>query len=413
MRKLWEVALNDLRVLFADRSVWIGMLIVPVALIFFIGLANGGFGSTGPASITVDLYNNDNSELSARFIEELRTVNSTLHLCPLDGGESCGNQLTPEESLLRLRGNNTSAIIIIPAGFGESALSGEPVNITYQSQEALGQPSAVSQAVQAAVLRVGGASVAARIGIEVFENSGVPFEFADETDRETFQQAVYDRASEIWTDLPPVVDFKLSAEDDGTASSGFSQSVPGIGTMYVMGNVMIGAILLLIERKQWTLQRLISMPVSAQQVIGGKMLARFITGMFQYAIAFGFGFLLGVRYGNSPLAILAIMVAFTLCSTALAFLLATFINTEQQGGVVLNLVILILAPLGGAWWPLEIVPQWMQVIGHISPIAWAMDGFRAVIFNGGGLPEVVVPVGVLLAITAVLFFIAVRRFKYE
>jgi ABC-2 type transport system permease protein len=417
MRKLWEVAINDLRVFFAESGVWISVVIIPVVLIFFIGLANGGFGSSGPAAINVDLYDNDNSELSARFVEDLRAVNKTLRLCPIDDGEGdpCAvgeNELTPETSIERVRSGATSAIITIPAGFGESALNGQPVNIGYQSQETIGQPSAVLQAVQAAVQRVGGASVAARVSVDVFENSGVEFEFADEADRENFQQAVYDRASTIWSGLPESVDFRLSAQE-GSTNSGFAQSVPGIGTMYVMGNVMVGAILLLTERKQWTLQRLISMPVSAQQVIGGKMLARFIIGMVQYAIAFGFGLLLGVRYGQSPLAILAIMVAFTLCSTALTLLLATFIKTEQQGAVILNLAILVLAPLGGAWWPLEIVPEWMRIVGHISPIAWAMDGFRSVIFNGGGLAEVALPVGVLLGATVVLFFLAVRRFKYE
>lgn len=413
MRKLWEVALNDLRVTFADRSIWIGILVVPIGIIFFIGLANGGFGSNEQAAINVDVYDNDNSTLSAQLIEELRAVNSTLRLCPLDNGEGdpCGvgeEALTPEDSVERVRDGATNAVITIPAGFGEMALAGELINIGYQSEETLGQPSAVLQALQAAAQRVGGASVAARVGAEVYEEGG--FAFADEAERDAFQQNVYERADQIWAGLPATVNFQMSG---GSSTSGFSQSVPGIGTMYVMGNVLIGSILLVLERKQWTLQRLITMPVSAQQVIGGKMLARFIIGMIQYAIAFGFGFLLGVRYGNSPLAIIAIMLAFTLCSTALALLLATFIKTEQQGGVLLNLVILILAPLGGAWWPLEIVPQWMQVVGHISPIAWAMDGFRSVIFNGGGLPDVVVPVGVLLALTAVMFLIAVRRFKYE
>lgn len=418
MQKIWNVALNDLRVTFADRTVWISLVLLPVVLIFVIGLANGGFGSSEAPRINVDVFDNDNGVLSAQFIEELRSANPTLRLCPMDNDESdpCGldgAELQPETAEQRLRDNQISGVITIPAGFGEKALGGEPVSIEYLSDRNITEPSPVLQAIQAVIQRIGGASAAARIGVDVFEDAG--FEFADASDRATFKQAVYDRADEIWAGLPETVDFRLSAQQDAEAASpsGFSQSVPGIGSMYVMGNVMVGALVLLTERKQWTLQRLMSMPVSGQQVIAGKMLARFIMGLIQYGVAFGFGLLLGVRFGDSPLAIITIMVAFTLCSTAFALLLATFVTSEQQAGVLLNLVILVLAPLGGAWWPLEIVPQWMQTVGHISPIAWAMDGFRAVIFNNGGLAEVVAPVGVLLVMTAVLFLLAIRRFKYE
>src|SRR5690606_41999788 len=44
---------------------------------------------------------------------------------------------------------------------------------------------------------------------------------------------------------------------------------------------------------------------------------------------------------------------------------------------------LTFASLGGAWWPLEIVPRYMQQIGHLSPIAWAMDAFRDLLFYQG------------------------------
>jgi ABC-2 type transport system permease protein len=414
MSKLLSIAINDLRVMFADRGMWLQIVAIPVVIAFFIGLANGGFGSGEPAPLVVDVFDNDGGDLAAQFLTDLRTANGNLVLCPIDNADdSCKlgeAALTEEIAQTRLNDGVTSAIIEIPAGFSTQALAGEPTEIIYRSKETLGQTSPVLSAVQAVTQRVSGAVVAAKVGAGVFENSGLDFKFADDADRAAFEKAVYDRATNIWAGLPPAVQYSESARQQ---TSGFSQSIPGIATMYVMANVLVGAIILITERKQWTLQRLIMMPVSREQVIGGKMLARFVTGMIQYAVLFVFGFILGVRYGNSPLAIVLVMIVFTLCATAMSLLLATFVTTEQQAGVALNLAILTLAPLGGAWWPLEIMPQWMQVVGHISPIAWAMEGFRAVIFHGGGLREVIVPSLVLLAITAVCFAFAVRRFKYE
>lgn len=411
MRKLLSVALNDLRVLFADRGIVLQIAVIPVVIAFFIGLANGGFGAGEPAPLLVDVFDNDGGELAAQFLTDLRGADPNLILCPMDG-DACklDGELNDGNAQTRLNSGTTSAIIEIPARFSVQALAGEPTEIIYRSKETLGQVSPVLSAVQAVTQRVVGAVVAAKVGTDVFENSGPEFRFAGDEDRAGFEKAVYNRATEIWAGLPPAVNYSESARQQ---TSGFSQSIPGIATMYVMANVMVGAIILITERKQWTLQRLIMMPVSRAQVLGGKMLARFVTGMIQYAVLFAFGFILGVRYGNSPLAIVLVMVVFTLCSTAMSMLLGTFVTTEQQAGVALNLVILTLAPLGGAWWPLEIMPQWMQTIGHLSPIAWAMEGFRAVIFRGGGLQEVVTPMLVLLALTAVCFMIAIRRFKYE
>ena len=75
------------------------------------------------------------------------------------------------------------------------------------------------------------------------------------------------------------------------------------------------------------------------------------------------------------------------------------VSATQATGVTLFLT-LTLAPLGGAWWSLEIVPAWMRTVGHISPVAWAMDGFRSLMFESGGVATVAVPILVLLGMTA-------------
>lgn len=419
MTKLWHVTLNDLRVTFNEKGIWVNLVVIPIVLIFIIGLVNGGAGGGGGRVVVrVDVFDNDNSPLAARFLDELRAVNETLVLCPMDNDEDdicqlSGAELTLEAAQSRLENNQVRAIVSIPAGFAGDILAGEPVAIEYRSQDDPTQPGPVLQSVQAVTQRTGAAAVAARVALSVYENSGVPFRFSSDTDRENFQQAVYDRASAIWDSLPQTVTYTQTIAQDNT-TSGFSQSVPGMGTMYVMFTVLAGTFILLRERKQWTLQRLIMMPVTPGQVIGGKMLARFIMGMIQYSVAFGFGILvLRVPLGNNPAALVLVMAAFATCMTALAFLLATVVRSEMQANSMITLIALTLAPLGGAWWPLEIVPEWMRTVGHISPVAWAMDGFNTIIYRSGGVGDVLLPVAVLLGAALVMFFIAVRRFRYD
>ena len=98
-------------------------------------------------------------------------------------------------------------------------------------------------------------------------------------------------------------------------------------------------------------------------------------------------------------------------NTAAAFALAIYMQNEEQAAGIARLLGLTLAPLGGAWWPLEIVPGFMQTIGQISPIAWAMQGFRALMFNQGTLVTVLPQVGILLAVAVLLFVVGIRGFR--
>jgi ABC-2 type transport system permease protein len=111
-------------------------------------------------------------------------------------------------------------------------------------------------------------------------------------------------------------------------------------------------------------------------------------------------------------ALVLIMVSFTLCMTALTLALTTVLRTVAQATGITLFITLTLAPLGGAWWPLEIVPAWMRAVGHISPVAWAMDGFRSLLFESGNLSTVAVPILVLLGMTVVFFVIGATRFRF-
>jgi ABC-2 type transport system permease protein len=70
----------------------------------------------------------------------------------------------------------------------------------------------------------------------------------------------------------------------------------------------------------------------------------------------------------------------------------------------------VFAGLGGAWVPLEVTGATFQAIGHISPIAWAMDGFKNVVIRGLGIESVVLPASALIGYAGVFFALAAWRF---
>ncbi|MEZ4659183.1 MAG: ABC transporter permease [Caldilineaceae bacterium] len=133
--------------------------------------------------------------------------------------------------------------------------------------------------------------------------------------------------------------------------------------------------------------------------------------MIQFLVIFAVGLIVGLDFGARPFLLFPIMIAFVLCITALAFAIAPWVKSEGQAGGIARLLALALAPLGGAWWPLDIVPDFMRMIGHLSPVAWAMDAFHDIMWYSGGLTEIRPELAVLLGAAAVLFGIGVRSFR--
>jgi ABC-2 type transport system permease protein len=417
MRRALAITANDLRIFFLNRGNLISLIVIPVALALVIGaFLPGGSEGDGTAQVRVDIIDHDHSALSTQFIETLRQVNDSLLLCPMDAERgNCqleeGIELDTAQARERVEAGASLAMIEIPADFGARLRAFEPVEIRYLSDEDLTAPGFIRQAVEAAIQRTNGAVVASRVGSQAVTSlSDISVK-----NQSAFAQRVYDRAAGLWESNPVETRYELTAQTPGEDSgmrSGFQQSVPGMATMYVMSTVFGGMVALVGERKQWTLQRLVVMPVSRTQFLGGKILARFSLGMIQFVVVFAVGILLGLDFGDDPLAVVLIMLSYTLAVTALSFALGTQLETEAQAGGLAQLLVLTLAPLGGAWWPIEVVPDFLRVIGHVSPVAWAMDGFHSLMFYNGDLSTVLVPIGVLLGITVASFGVGIWRFKY-
>jgi ABC-2 type transport system permease protein len=425
MRNALLIAWNDLRVFFADRENLFGLILMPVVLTVILGGAFGG-NANATVRLRVDLLDLDNTPQSQQFIQAIKAANQTIWFCPLEDGQAtftcdftANAEYTLELGQQRVSERETNALIVIPAGYGAALQAFTPLSIDYYSLADATTGDIVLTAVQTAAQQVNSAIVAARVGVAVgvaFGTAELPT-FADAAARETFTQQVYTQAQTLLAAQPLTVTYtiaQIAPEDRPIAQTqGFGQSVPGIGSMFVMFTVFGGLFLLIRERKQWTLQRLVILPISRAEILGGKMIAYFTLGMIQYVIVFSVGFATGTDFGNDPLAIFLMMVSFVACITALTMALATFLTTEGQANGLSFLLSMTFAPLGGAWWPAEIMPPFMQAIGRLSPVSWAMEGFREVIFFGGGLPDVLFPAAVLWGMAAVFFVIGVRGFRYE
>jgi ABC-2 type transport system permease protein len=74
---------------------------------------------------------------------------------------------------------------------------------------------------------------------------------------------------------------------------------------------------------------------------------------------------------------------------------------------------MVMALLGGCWWPLELFPQVLQQVVRVLPTTWAMQGFTDLIYRGSTWIGVLPSASVLFGFAVIFFVVGVMRFKYE
>ncbi len=227
------------------------------------------------------------------------------------------------------------------------------------------------------------------------------------------------RAFEAASRRPPRVSVEASFVDGVVGPpSGFTQSVPG--TVVMMALLILathGSATLVVERRRGLLLHLASTPASRGEIIAGKLIGRFLIGVAQvlllWILAIAAQETLGVWVGYQLLEAIPVLLAFAGAAAGIGFCLAAAARSEQMGVGVGVATALVMAALGGCWWPLEIVPRPLQLIGHAFPTAWAMDALHRVLRFNQSVATTLPQMGILAAYGLVSAWAGARLFRCQ
>lgn len=151
---------------------------------------------------------------------------------------------------------------------------------------------------------------------------------------------------------------------------------------------------------------MLSTPTSVREVVVGEGLARFMVGLFQgLYIVVATLLVFGVGWGN-PLGWIPLLVLFAATGAGAAMLIGSAFDNDQQAGGISVMIGLGLAAVGGAMLPLELFSPTMARIAHLTPHAWAVDGFAELVYRGGSLTDIAGELGVLALYAAGLLLVA-------
>jgi ABC-type Na+ efflux pump permease subunit len=365
------LALNDLRLTFRDRTSFIWMLLLPLAMMYIFGNLN--YGGSGAAKASLTVVDQDGGWLARAFVADL-------------GGDEqfFVNELTSEEAA---SAEDKIRTLYIPQGFTEGVLAGRQQTLRLEKDPDTSEDFALAAEVR--IIRMSVRTIGHLI--EMNQAGELPQGAEDEA-------LAAERFGELG-EREPLVALDVSTAGEGRpVPTGRAQSVPGMLTMSVMMMTIIyGAVFLTVEKRGGTLRRQLTLPVGRGHVFAGKLAGRLFLAALQTGVLLLAGrFLYGLSYGRSPAGLLLLVTCYCIAAAGLATFLGAVLRTPEQAGSVGWLLGMLLAALGGCWWPAEIMPRWMWQAGHVLPTTWAMDGFHALISFGYGLQSVLLPSAVLL-----------------
>jgi ABC-2 type transport system permease protein len=181
---------------------------------------------------------------------------------------------------------------------------------------------------------------------------------------------------------------------------------------FAIAGLLTCAQVIVAERKSRTLQRILTTSTNRVHIVIGHYLAILLLILVQFLILISFGQLaLKVAYLRVPSATLLVALSAALCISALGLLIGVLAKNEEQAVTFSLLPMFIFSGLGGAWVPLEVTGPTFQAVGHLSPVAWGLDGFENIIARGLGFESVLLPSMALIGYAVLFFVLAVLRFR--
>ncbi len=388
LRYAWFNARKDLAVMLRERETLLWVFLMPLIFFYFIGTVTGGIGLPGGDDEPEPLVVRGAAPGDLLTDELLRRLEREGYEVQPEAPEA------PEEN----RQRRAPRTLVLPASASHESLTagvlaGERVKVRLEhDEEELG--------THFDRMRVAKAVYGVLADLAVLAQRGEP------ATRAGFEElAAAPRA--LTLEVRP-------AGKRRHVPNGFEQTIPGTMTMFCMLVLLTsGAVLLVIEREQGLLRRLASTPIPRGAIVLGKWAGKMALALVQIAFAMLAGALFfGMRWGASLPMVGAVLCAWAAFNASLAILLANLARSEGQTTGIAVLATMVLAALGGCWWPIEIAPGWMQRLALFLPTGWTMDALHELVSFGSGPAAAVPHAAALSAGALVLGWLAARTFRY-
>ncbi len=410
MKKIFLIGWKDVKLVFRDRTALIFMLVAPFALTLGMGLITGNLGSKNTTiinDIPVVIVNQDGGTLGNTLVEVFQSDD----LAELVNVELVDDPLVAQT---RVNDDQAAAAVIIPVGFTDSILqaAGSTQAAGVVKLEVYANPirptssGFIQTIVSAFISQVEVGRIGAEVTIaQLIENGLIqPQDAAGYAEKIGTEQATLSGSQDA------ILVEGVTPAGTAVVFNPLAYMAPGYALLFLMYTATNAGRMILVEKREGTLPRLLVTPTTAGEVLSGKMVGSYMTGALQMLILIAASTLLFQLKWGDPLAIFMLVLTSVFGAVGWGMLISAVIKTPGQAASVGSALMLTFGILGGSFFDLGGLPQWIRSMAMITPNYWGQEGFLTLAL-GGGLAEIWKSLLALVIMGLILFVVSSQLFK--
>lgn len=375
------------------------MLLAPFALTLGMGALTGRFSGTtqlGISQIPLAIVNQDGGELG----KALEDVFTSKELSDLVAAQILTD---PTGARALVDQDKLAAAIIVPEGFSQSIFTtdsgGDVVAVEFYQNPTRPTSTGIARSILESFLnQVEIGKVSGTLIVSQLLASG-----AIQPQEAALMGAEVGR--EVVGNTSGSASIKLNSntvEGSGAKFDILAYLAPGMAMLFLMYTVSFGGRSLLVESRAGTLARMLISPTNPGFVLGGKGFGIFLTAAAQLIILIGGTSLLFRLSWGDGRAVMMLILAAAFGASGWGILMAAVLKTPGQVAITGSAIALLFGILGGSFFDLSMLPEWVRKVGMITPNSWANEGFR-ILSMGGQLSAIETNLIALLVMGALLY----------
>ncbi|MEM4405779.1 MAG: ABC transporter permease [Candidatus Methanomethylicaceae archaeon] len=161
----------------------------------------------------------------------------------------------------------------------------------------------------------------------------------------------------------------------------FSYMAVGIVSMIVIMTTVFSGMSIVWDRRLGFLNKVVSTPVSRAAIIFSKVLNATLRAIFQATVILALAYLLGLQLSPTftLLNLLGIYAAIFLVGVGLSsvFIAFSLRSTRMERPMqIINLIMMPLMFASNIFFPISLMPDWMQAVAKVNPLSYLTDAVR-------------------------------------
>jgi ABC-2 type transport system permease protein len=163
-----------------------------------------------------------------------------------------------------------------------------------------------------------------------------------------------------------------------------------IGTLTMMGTMMLTALSVAREREQGTFDQLLVTPFRPYEIMAGKALPNMVIGLGQATtILLVAQFWFRIPFAGSFFVLYAGLALFLMAAVGLGLFVSSIAATMQQAMLYAFLLVMPFAILSGLTTPVSSMPDFLQTAMLINPLRYALDMTKRVYLEDAGFVQLI------------------------